>query len=369
MEKNSYQKLEDFILTESFRAYVLGKDEKAIEFWNAWIAENQGLKDEFERAKLVLSVLLHSNKQVVSVDKKEALTDLLEKIKNTEGSVKQQKVKFSPSVWLRIAAIFVLIISVSIASMYLFKPKSQSDTAEYQIIVPIGEKSQLILPDGTHVWINSGSRFVYPAKYSAENRTVYLEGEAYFDVTKKNGMPFVVNTKDVKIKVLGTAFNVKGYASDKTVETTVVRGLVKVESVADNTKAIFVKPDEKAIYIKQNQHIAISEKSSPKSSTKISSKMNESIGSILVVKANPEPITCWKDQLLVFNDETFEDMVVKMERWYDIKINIADPKLKNERFNGKFVHNETVYQVLEAIKLTMPIRYNLKNNEINITQK
>jgi transmembrane sensor len=179
-------------------------------------------------------------------------------------------------------------------------------------------------------------------------------------------MPFVVNTKDINIKVLGTAFNVKGYATDKTVETTVVRGLVRVESVLDQTNSIYVNPNEKAVYLKQNQHMAITGQPVAKSVVKNTEKAAEHI---LVVKANPEPITCWKDQLLVFTDETFEDMVVKMERWYDIKINISDPKLKQERFNGKFVHNETVYQVLEAIKLTTPITYNVKNNEINIFQK
>ena len=366
MEKNSYQKLEDFILTESFRDYVLGTDLEAVIFWNQWIIDNPGQKNEFEHAKMILEVLLNPRKQTVPFKKEAALKDLLEKIENSDNRFRRQKTRFSHSIWLKAVAVLVVLFSVSIVWKYLLRPKPQIETAEYQIIVPIGEKSQVILPDGTHVWINSGSRFVYPANYGANSRKVYLEGEAYFDVTKKQGMPFVVNTKDVNIKVLGTAFNVKEYATDKTVETTVVRGLVRVESVLDQHNSIYVNPNEKAVYLKQNQHIAIAGQSVPKSVVKNREMATEPI---LVVKANPEPITCWKDQLLVFTDETFEDMVVKMERWYNIKINIINPKLKQERFNGKFVHNETVYQVLEAIKLTTPIEYSVENNEINITQK
>jgi ferric-dicitrate binding protein FerR (iron transport regulator) len=89
----------------------------------------------------------------------------------------------------------------------------------------------------------------------------------------------------------------------------------------------------------------------------------------LISKIDPEVITCWKDQQLVFTDETFEDMLVKMERWYNIKIQLNDSSLKNERYNGKFVHNETIYQVLEAIKLTTPINYRVINNNIIITRK
>ena len=89
----------------------------------------------------------------------------------------------------------------------------------------------------------------------------------------------------------------------------------------------------------------------------------------MISKINPEVVTCWKDQQLIFTDETLEDMVVKMERWYNINIQINDSTLKTERYNGKFVHNETIYQVLEAIKLTTPINYRVTDNNIIITRK
>jgi ferric-dicitrate binding protein FerR (iron transport regulator) len=366
MENKSYKSLEDFILTESFRDYVLENDIEAVEFWNRWILEHPEQKDEFERAKLILSALLKSHKQHVPFDKREALTDLLEKINYAEYGPKRPKEKIINSGWFRAAALVVVLLSVSLLWKFLSNTKESIDNGEYQIIVPIGEKSQVILPDGTHVWINSGSRIVYPAKYDVNNRNVYLEGEAYFDVTKQHGKPFMVKTKDINIKVLGTAFNVKGYASDKTVETTVVRGLVKVESAADQQNSIFVNPNEKAVYTKLDKQMTTTMNSVVNTSSK---PIKRSVEPIAVIKINPEPVTCWKDQLLVFTDETFEDMVIKMERWYNIKITIMDPNLKKERFNGKFVHNETVYQVLEAIKLTTPIKYTNKDNEIYITQK
>lgn len=365
MENKSYNSLEDFILTESFRDYALGSDKEAINFWDQWIVEHPEQKEEFERAVMVLRVLLKSRKQSIIVNKKEALSDLLERIEFADNGLKIKKQKTSFAIWFSVAAVVVVLLSVSFIWKFLSGTNSQSETADYQIIVPIGEKSQVILPDGTHVWINSGSRFVYPAKYGADNRNVYLEGEAYFDVTKQHGKPFMVKTKDVNIRVLGTAFNVKGYVSDKTVETTVVRGLVKVESAADQHNSIYVNPNEKAVFTRKNQKIVVAENAKPKATYKVVEKVEEPIA---VIKINPEPVTCWKDQLLVFNDETFEDMAVKMERWYNIKINIVDKDLRKERFNGKFVHNETIYQVLEAIKLTTPIKYKNKDNEIFITQ-
>jgi len=180
-----------------------------------------------------------------------------------------------------------------------------------EIIVPIGEKAQVILADNTHVWINSGSRFKYPVKYDSQTREVFLEGEAYFDVTKQHGKPFIVNTKDVKIRVLGTAFNVKNYPKDRTSETTVVRGLVKVESALAQNNSVLVNPNEMAIFVKESKQIAVASNSEKPDEKPLS---ETSLQPIIISKINLEVVTCWTDQQLVFTDETLEDMVVKMER-------------------------------------------------------
>lgn len=315
-----------------------------------------------EKAMRILGVLHSGRKQKPGEDKNKALKRLLGHIRNAEKRTGTLN-PFSP--WLQIAVITLIVLILSI----VWKNSSESLSSSCKIIVPIGEKSQVVLPDGTHVWINAGSTFLYAGNFGEKDREVYLEGEAFFDVTKqKGGKPFIVNTKVVRVRVLGTAFNLKCYDSDKTVETTVVRGLVKVESSSDRKNSIYLNPNEKAIFTKNN--ISFKDRGEP--AAKPGRKTTENAEAELplkVIKTNPETVTSWKDQLLVFNDETFEDMAVKMERWYNMKIVINDSVLRTERFNGKFVHNETVYQVLEAIKITTPIKYKVEENTILITRK
>jgi ferric-dicitrate binding protein FerR (iron transport regulator) len=202
------------------------------------------------------------------------------------------------------------------------------------------------------VWINSDSKLKYPVQFGDVSREVSLEGEAFFDVEKKHGKSFVVNTHDVKVNVLGTAFNVRCYPGDNKTQTTVVRGAVQVEEIHGDKKVMILKPNEMATLTDKVPD-----------ATKASQ-----IQTFTVNKVDPVNLVSWKDQLLVFAGETFEDLAIKMERWYNVKIRIDNEELKSERFSGKFVHNETVYQVLEAIKITTPITFRVEKDTIIISQ-
>jgi transmembrane sensor len=351
--KNSTMNFEDFILDETFREYVARTNSGSIRYWNEWIESHPENQKEFEKAKEVLKTLINHTITKVPVEKEQALNALLHKIKQQEKS--HNIVSYLNSTWMRIAA--VIILAIGFASLWNWLSNSLQNSRESaycEVIVPIGEKSQIILADGTHVWINSGSKFRYPSNFGKKSRNVFLEGEAYFDVTKQNGKEFIVNTRDAKIDVLGTAFNVKCYADETKTQTTVVRGLVKVESLIGDHQTVFIHPKEMAVLRPQNKGQAVANKKDNKL--------------IAIENINPEVVTCWKDQLLVFNDESLGEMIVKMERWYNVKIEINDEKLKAERYTGKFIQNETIYQVLEAIKFTTPIQYKAKNNEVIITR-
>jgi ferric-dicitrate binding protein FerR (iron transport regulator) len=296
---------------------------------------------------------LKNKKTAIAADKNEALKSLLHEVGKHDHHV--SPVRHIAVLFARIAA--VLFFSVGLAWVWYTIYKQQiihsQQLAFSEIIVPVGEKSQIILSDGTHVWINSGSRLKYPLCFGKDSRDVVLEGEAYFDVTKGK-KTFTVNTPDARIKVLGTAFNVKAYPEDMKTQTTVVRGLVRVESRAKGIKPVVIGPDQMVV-IKDKPKAAINKKD---------------IESLSVLnKVNTSSVTSWKDQLLVFSDETFEDIAIKMERWFNMKIEIDDAKLKKDRYTGKFVNNETIYQVLEAIKVTTPISYTVANDEIIITKR
>lgn len=342
---------EDFILDDTFKKYILRTDDESVKIWEDWIRRHPESEPEIKRASEVLLTLINHKKQDSS-DSKAALKLLLKNIENQPGSKSARKLYLF---FARVAAV-LLAVAGSFWLGYSLFSKFQTDAIREsfnEIIVPVGEKSQIVLPDGTHVWINSGSRFKYPVNFGIVSREVALEGEAYFDVTQR-GNEFIVNTHDAEIKVLGTAFNVKSYPEDLRTQTTVVRGLVKVISKEKGIKPVLVRPDQMAVIRKSpDKNI------SPINNRKVA----------IIENVNSTVVTSWKDQLLVFADETFEDLAIKMERWFNMKIRIDDNSLKKERYTGKFVNNETIYQVLEAIAVTTPIKYGIENDEIIITRK
>ena len=352
LKKNSF---EDLILDETFKEFAEGTNEESVMFWNNWIHDHPEREDDVRKAKAILITLSGSHKKEILVDKHESLNRLMKEI-NKLPKEGRSGINFS-SFWMRAASVILLAIAFAwIWQMISSNRKSPAQKIVYnEIIVPVGEKAQAVLSDGTHVWINSGSRFKYPVSFGQTSRDVSLQGEAYFDVKKRGKSEFTVNTQDVRIVVLGTAFNVKAYPEDMKTQTTVVRGLVRVESREKGIDPVLIRPNQMAIL--KSSVPSDANKMKPIKSLNIENKVNTVV------------ITSWKDQMLVFADETFEDIAIKMERWFNMKIKIEDNRLKQERYTGKFVHNETVYEVLEAIKLTTPIVYTVKNEEIVIKRK
>ena len=295
---------------------------------------------------------LNVRKNDVPADKNEALDKLMKRI--DQADTEPGSLRGFNSVWFRIAVIRLMLIGLAFLwNIFHTKHVGKHDLAYNEIIVPLGEKAQIILSDGTHIWINSASKLRYPVLFGKDSRDVTLEGEAYFDVTKKHGKIFVVNTRDVKVNVLGTAFNVKCYPGDEKTQTIVVRGIVRVEDIHGKHKALIVKPNEMAtLQAKPRQE-----------------EEGSKTPALTIKKVDPVNLVSWKDQMLVFTGESFEDLAIKMERWFNVKIKIKNDELKTQRYNGKFVHNETVYQVLEAIKITTPITYQVNRDTIIISKK
>ncbi|HJZ41027.1 MAG TPA: FecR family protein [Bacteroidales bacterium] len=366
--------VEDFILNESFIRYVLDKSEDDLQFWNSWIDKHPEASDIIQKAEEIIRFV--STRKILpqhnEVSEKVFL-NLQQQIKAAQNQREFKQKRILPRYyWYAASLLFFVALAL------FFRPKFNTDTLIadnrfLEVIVPVGQRSQLILPDGTKVWLNAGTNFKYPANFLKNSREVHLSGEAFFDVShQRNNLPFIVHLKEnLSVRVLGTEFNVKSYDTDKIIETTLVNGsirLVKENTLNQVIQELSLKPNEKALYEKESKQIVIS--SLLRKDEKEGSQINEntSIGKDKLIN-EIELVTAWKNEELVFHDETFEEIAVRMERWYGLKITVNDESLKKERFTGKFVNNESIYQILDIFNRSESIQYTTKQKELIISKR
>jgi len=201
-----------------------------------------------------------------------------------------------------------------------------------QLVIPYGNQSKLILSDNTVVWLNAGSRLVYPTFFNGKTREVLLFGEAFFEVSKNAEKPFIVKTSDIEIKVLGTQFNVSAYAEDKVIQTVLKEGSV---AIRQNNATFF----DREIVLKPNQMASFSKNS------------NET----MLYDVDASYYTLWTKGLLSFDDVDFNRILKKVERFYNISVNFSEPILGTIRISGKLdlkQNRDEVLEYLEKVSLT-----------------
>lgn len=279
--------------------------------------------------------------------------------------------------YLNLLSYAAVILIMLLSSWYYFNyisptiDTSTLSSAVKEYIVPYGSKSKLLLSDGTQIWLNSGSKLFFDNYYNKKNRTVYLQGEAFFDVTENKEKPFYVKTNNIDIKVFGTSFNVKAFKEDETIETTLISGSVMLEKKDEYGNVIHtvqMKPNQIASYSLKKEKIVLTstaycpnEFHNPEHSK--TNKSEEYISENISPEA--KMAIAWKDNLLSFKGETIENLILKLQRWYDVEIILQNESLKNCRFTGAF-DNETIEQALEALKLIAPFSYSIHENKIVI---
>lgn len=274
-----------------------------------------------------------------------------------------------------IYSISVLLFSGAIVAMLFLTEKKQVENSTAESIKPLneisigkGSRSKIELPDGSKVWINSGSKLSYENYFKGNMREVQLDGEAYFDVVKDAAHPFIVHTSGIDIKVLGTAFNVKAYLSDPTIEATLIRGSIEViDKKQPGSPKIMLKPHEKLVYNKfvvnevRDQRADVKPVETDTYSITIKTLAKNLADSNLVE-------TAWVYNKLVFEDERMEDLAIRMEKWYNLKISFSGEKIKNSRVSGSFV-NETAVEALKELQFLVPFGFTISGNEVKIMRK
>lgn len=254
---------------------------------------------------------------------------------------------------LKIAAIFVLLIGIGVI---INNSNKKEAFTEYNI--PLGSKASIVLKDSTIVWLNAGSKLKLANNFGKKNREVFLEGEGFFDVTTDKNKPFIVNTNLIKVKALGTMFNVKAYADEKMVETVLVEGIVKIE---DNNKNI--KELKQGITLKPNQNFYIQTNKSNSQIINNTDKLKCNLK--LIAVENTNLYTSWKDDVWEFKSESLENLASKLGRRYNVDILFVDERLKQYKFTGK-LKDESLEQVLKAIELSANVKISVNGRIVKI---
>jgi transmembrane sensor len=239
----------------------------------------------------------------------------------------------------------------------------------WEVITRNGSKSNILLPDGSSVWLNAGSRLTYDSMYGTSLREVTLSGEAYFDVVKNPKKPFIIHTGKINIRVLGTIFNVRSYPEDKTIETSLIKGSIEVSFPSQPSKKIILKPNQKLIVDKTESNASgNTNRGAADLNPLISIQHLNRIGSDSSITE-----TGWMENRLYFDDMSFHELLKLMERKYGISFQVADASLDTIHFTGSF-QNESVTQALDALRLTAKqsttdFNYEIKGNQVSIYNK
>jgi ferric-dicitrate binding protein FerR (iron transport regulator) len=240
------------------------------------------------------------------------------------------------------------------------------------IIVPRGAKSNITLPDGSNVWLNAGTTLTYNQNYGQKERRLHLTGEAYFNVARDRLHPFVVQTSDIIVKALGTKFNVKAYPDEKTISATLEEGKIDVSLMNKSGKGenVILKPNEKIIYFKElrasetyTESVEDKARQDAKADEIHALKLEDAS---ILTHVQTKLYTSWKDPRWIIEGEPLGTLAPLLERRFNLQIVFSDDELKKYKFTGT-IENETVDQILNAMRLTAPLDYRINKDTIKLT--
>ena len=224
------------------------------------------------------------------------------------------------------------VVAITLGGSYFYYQSSLEKElmAMQTITVPAGQRINITLVDGTNVWLNARTSLSYPVKFGKNNRQVVLDGEAYFDVTKDKSKPFIVQTDNYNVEVLGTQFDVNAYSETGEFETTLMSGSVKVASVSDSTQKITLKPNNKVFLQDGKLHVTA------------------------VDDYNPYR---WKEGLICFKNETFTSIMKDFEKYYGLTIQVKNKNVFKYVYTGKFRQTDGIDYALRVLQKDIKFTY------------
>lgn len=352
---------EDFARDGFFIRWVKHPDDASDWFWQSFILEHPEKQEEIRKAREILS-LIRFKEDVLDEASYTSLRNRF--LLALQEEKEREHVTPSPGYterwkpFLKVAAALLLLLTSFIVyqtarntptnadKLFIQHFALHEDTEER--INPKGQKSVILLPDGSKVWLNADSKLSYAKDFINRNkREVYLEGEAFFDVAHHADAPFIVHTSSsIRIKVLGTCFNVKSYQEDQTVETTLVKGKVSIHKTEKDGKSpgkLILKPNQRAVYFKKTNTLNVED-------------------------TNPENLIAWRHNHLVFDETPFQEVLTQLERWFDITIHLNNEDYLDCELTA-YIRNESLEDVLKLLETSHRIHYRIKGRDVFIYGK
>lgn len=267
-----------------------------------------------------------------------------EGLRNVKSKINRSNKRFSFINVFKYAAIIVVAL---IGGFMLNTLHFDTEISMNEIVVPKGNRSSVILPDGTKVWLSNNSKLTYPETFQGKSREIKLEGEAFFNVTHNEKKPFIVNVGENRIKVLGTEFSVTAYPGDERIQTDLVAGKVQFDintgTSTNNYQSFIIKASHSLVY-------------------------NKTTGKLYEKRIPDGFYDYWQKGIYRFKDEKFESLAKKIKRIYSVEIIFEDETLKERLFTGTFIIDDNIYTLMEVFKSASgkPIGYHRERDKIYI---
>ena len=235
--------------------------------------------------------------------------------------------------WSVAAVAIVLLGLITVTAYWQGSRQIQSNFSDIVVEAPLGSKTKLTLPDGSTVWLNAGSKMIYSQGFGVSDRRLAFQGEGYFEVEKNDEMPFLVQTHDVNVTVVGTKFNFRNYSEDEEAVVELLEGKVALENPLKEEAVRYLSPNEKMV-------------------------LHKATGKMDITSAKVKEVTLWTENILLFDEDLLPDIVRELERSYHVQIEIENEDLKQTRFYGQFNQLEqNIYDVLGMLSETGKLKY------------
>ena len=338
MDQNFHnnERIEDLIV--NYLSHQLSPDEK--EELHTWLSQSDENRRYFIEMQDLWNTLATQDKD--TFDSEAAYRRFKARISFQQQPDGKKRRHFPAPVYWAAAVVLAFVLG-GLSFLVINNEIIQHNTKQYAIYVPYGAKTRVVLPDNSVVWLNAGSTLRYGQNFGQKSRQVALVGEGYFEIAHNPAMPFTVNANQASVKVLGTKFDVKAYPEDKQLDVTLLRGSIQLTTIYQPNKSLKLIPNQLAIVDKTQQNVTVE-------------------------KVDACEAAAWTKGKIVFDEELFGQIVRRLERDYNVTIDVKDPKINSLRFYGDFRNAQSIQEILNIMTSNNEFHYTMNQNHISVYQ-